>query len=282
MSIQARARKNRSSKNWALFVLLSFITLLVNLPVLNMVMNSFHTTDEILRTGGAWFATFSISNYGFVLAKTAFFTWFANSLLVSISAVLISVSLAALAGYALSRFSGWGITAYSRILLIKQMFPLILALIPLFILFRNINLIDSPLSAILIYSAVNLAFATWMFKAFFDSIPKELEEAAYVDGCTRIQALVKVVVPLVGPGTVAVSIFSFLFAFNEYLIANVFLRGIERMTLPVGLQTFTQQFGSDWGSMMAGSVLTMIPTIVLFLFVQKYLLYGSVASGVKG
>jgi ABC-type glycerol-3-phosphate transport system permease component len=127
-----------------------------------------------------------------------------------------------------------------------------------------------------------LAFATWMFKAFFDSIPKELEEAAYVDGCTRIQALLKIVVPLVGPGTVAVSIFSFLFAFNEYLIANVFLLGADRMMLPVGLQTFTQQFGSDWGSMMAGSVLTMIPTIVLFLFVQKYLLYGSVASGVKG
>ena len=121
-----------------------------------------------------------------------------------------------------------------------------------------------------------------MFKAFFDSIPRELEEAAYVDGCTRTQALLKVVVPLVGPGTVAVSIFSFLFSFNEYLIANVFLRSEERMTLPVGLQTFTQQFGSDWGSMMAGSVLTMIPTIVLFLFVQKYLLYGSVASGVKG
>ncbi len=267
---------------WTLFFILLLITLLVNLPVINMVINSFHTTDDIIRTGASWFAPFTTGNYAFVMLKTAFWTWFGNSMMVSLGAVVISVVLSAFAGYALSRYTNWGIRAYSRLLLVKQMFPLILALIPLFVLFRNFRLIDNPFSAILIYSVINLAFATWMFKAFFDSIPRELEEAAHVDGCTRVQALLRIVLPLVGPGTVAVSIFSFLFSFNEYLIANVFLRSEDKMTLPVGLQTFTQQFGSDWGSMMAGSTLAMLPTLILFLFVQKYLLYGSVASGVKG
>jgi ABC-type glycerol-3-phosphate transport system permease component len=267
---------------WSLFVVLLIITLLVNLPVINMVINSFHTTDDIIRTGASWFAPFTVSNYSFVMLKTAFWTWFGNSMMVSIGAVIINVILSALAGYALSRYTNWGVRAYSRLLLIKQMFPLILALIPLFVLFRNFRMIDNPASAILIYSVINLSFATWMFKAFFDSIPRELEEAAHVDGCTKVQALLRIVLPLVGPGTVAVSIFSFLFSFNEYLIANVFLRSEDKMTLPVGLQTFTQQFGSDWGSMMAGSTLAMLPTLILFLFVQKYLLYGSVASGVKG
>jgi ABC-type glycerol-3-phosphate transport system permease component len=275
-------RQESGLSRWGTFALLLGITLLVNLPILNMVVNSFHTTEDILKTGASWFAKFTTDNYVFVVAKTQFWNWFSNSLVVSLGSVVISVTLSAFAGYALSRFSGWGIAAYSRLLLIKQMFPLILALIPLFILFRNVGLINHPLAAILIYSTINLSFATWMFKAFFDAIPRELEEAAYVDGCTKVQAMIRVIVPLVGPGTVAVSIFSFLFSFNEFLIANVFLRSEARMTLPVGLQTFTQQFGSDWGSMMAGSVLTMIPTMLLFLFVQKYLLYGSVTSGVKG
>lgn len=275
-------RQESGLSRWGTFALLLGITLLVNLPILNMVVNSFHTTEDILKTGASWFAKFTTDNYVFVVAKTQFWNWFSNSLVVSLGSVVISVTLSAFAGYALSRFSGWGIATYSRLLLIKQMFPLILALIPLFILFRNVGLINHPLAAILIYSTINLSFATWMFKAFFDAIPRELEEAAYVDGCTKVQAMIRVIVPLVGPGTVAVSIFSFLFSFNEFLIANVFLRSEARMTLPVGLQTFTQQFGSDWGSMMAGSVLTMIPTMLLFLFVQKYLLYGSVTSGVKG
>jgi ABC-type glycerol-3-phosphate transport system permease component len=275
-------KRQTLSRKWGMFFILLVITLLVNLPVINMVVNSFHTTDDIIRTGASRLAPFTTANYAFVMIKTAFWTWFGNSMMVSVGSVAINVVLAALAGYALSRYTGLGMSVYSRLLLVKQMFPLILALIPLFVLFRNFRLIDNPLSAILIYSTINLSFATWMFKAFFDSIPRELEEAAYVDGCTRIQALTRIVVPLVGPGTVAVSIFSFLFSFNEYLIANVFLRSEDKMTLPVGLQTFTQQFGSDWGSMMAGSTLAMLPTLILFLFVQKYLLYGSVASGVKG
>jgi ABC-type glycerol-3-phosphate transport system permease component len=275
-------KRQTLSGKWTTFFILLVITALVNLPVINMVINSFHTTDDIIRTGASWFAPFTTSNYAFVMLKTAFWTWFGNSMMVSVGAVVINIVLSAFAGYALSRYTSWGMRAYSRLLLVKQMFPLILALIPLFVLFRNFRLIDNPFSAILIYSVINLSFATWMFKAFFDSIPRELEEAAYVDGCTRVQALLRIVLPLVGPGTVAVSIFSFLFSFNEYLIANVFLRSEDKMTLPVGLQTFTQQFGSDWGSMMAGATLAMLPTLILFLFVQKYLLYGSVASGVKG
>ena len=213
----------------------------------------------------------------YLISRTRFWTFFGNSMVVSVTAVLIGVVLSALAGYAMSRYRGLVVGSYSRLLLIIQMFPLI----PLFILFRNLSLINHPLSVILIYAVVNLPFATWMFKSFFDSIPRELEEAAAVDGCTKLQGFVRVVLPLAGPGTAAVAIFAFLLSFNEFFIANVFLRSETSMTLPVGIQIFTQQYGSDWGSLMA-TTLTMLPTFVLFLFVQKYMLYGSVGAGVKG
>jgi ABC-type glycerol-3-phosphate transport system permease component len=201
---------------------------------------------------------------------------------VSIAAACLCVIIASLAGYAMSRYKGWVVTSYSRFLLMIQMFPLILAIIPLFILFRNLNLINNPLSVIFIYTVANLSFSTWMFKSFFDGIPRELEESASVDGCTPLQGLVRIVLPLAGPGTIAVAIFSFLLAFNEFFIANVFLRQESSMTLPVGIQIFTQQFGSDWGSLMAAATLTMLPTFCLFLFVQKYMLYGAIGAGVKG
>jgi ABC-type glycerol-3-phosphate transport system permease component len=195
---------------------------------------------------------------------------------------LICIIAATFGGYVLSRFRLSGVTAYSRFLLMMQMFPLILALIPLFILFRNMNLINTYWSVILIYSVAQLPFSTWMFKAFFDSVPKELEEAAQIDGCSKFMAFRHVVLPLSGPAMAAVTIFAFLFSYNEYLIANVFLRREEMMTIPVGIQMFMQQYQSDWGNLMAASTMAMIPTFVLFLFVQKYMIYAAIGSAVKG
>jgi len=193
-----------------------------------------------------------------------------------------SIAIATLAGYALSRFSSRFLSAYSRTVLMFQMFPVILALIPIFILFVNLGLINNPLSVIIFYTSAHLPFAIWMYKAFMDSIPKELEEAAWIDGCSRLQGFLRIVLPISGPGIAAVAIFSFLFSWNEFLIASLFLPEESAMTLPVGVQMFMQQFSTDWGSLMAAATLTMIPTFVLFLFVQKYMVSGAVAGSVKG
>jgi ABC-type glycerol-3-phosphate transport system permease component len=158
------------------------------------------------------------------------------------------------------------------------MFPIILALIPLFVLFRKLDLINNPLSVIILYTVFQLPFATWMARSFFDTIPKDLEEAAMIDGCSRLRTLVRIVLPLSGPGIAAISIFSFLFSYNEFFVANIFLRDESAMTLPVGITMFMQQYETDWGSLMAAATVTLIPTFLLFLGVQKYIAYGAVVS----
>jgi ABC-type glycerol-3-phosphate transport system permease component len=265
-----------------LFVLLLGIVLVLNLPVITMILNSFQPTEQIISSRSIVPESFSLDNYAYVSTRTKFWTFFRSSMVISTAATLGTIAAAAMAGYALSRFRSLVLTVYSRALLMVQMFPLILALIPLFIIFRNLHLINSYLSVILIYTVGNLSFATWMFKAFFDSIPRELEEAAQVDGCSKLQALAYVVFPLSGPGTAAVAIFTFLFSYNEFFIANVFLRDENRLTVPVGIQIFTQQYNTDWGSLLAASTLAMLPTLILFLFVQKYIMHGAIGSGVKG
>ncbi len=267
---------------WHLSALMLVIVIVVNLPIILMILNSFRSTEEILSSGSILPESPSLDNFRYLTERTSFWTYFTNSIVIAIGGTAVTIVLAGLAGYALSRYRSPVITIYSRGLLMVQMFPLILMLIPLFILFRELNLINTRTSVVLLYSVVHLPFATWMFKAFFDSIPRDLEEAAQVDGSSRFGAFWRIVLRLSGPGIAAVTIFSFLFSYNEFLIASIFLRDEDKMTVPVGVQMFMQQFGADWGSLMAASTLAMLPTVIFFLFVQKYMVYGAVAGAVKG
>ncbi|SDR18502.1 carbohydrate ABC transporter membrane protein 2, CUT1 family [Rhizobiales bacterium GAS113] len=267
---------------WMLFLAVLAIALLINAPIILTILNSFQTTEQMLVSKSVLPASYTLANYGFLLARTAYLGFLGNTLLIALASTLLTLAAAAFAGYALSRYPSAPITAYSRILLGVQMFPVILALIPLFIIFKALGLINNPLSVILIYTVVHLPFATWMLRAFFDSIPRELEEAALVDGCSRMQAFGRIVLPLTGPGLAAVAIFATLFSYNEFFIASVFLRDEETMTIPVGVQMFMQQYATDWGSLMAAATLTMIPAFLFFMFVQKYMIQGNVAGGVKG
>jgi ABC-type glycerol-3-phosphate transport system permease component len=265
-----------------LFVLLSIITLLVNLPVILMVLNSFQTTEQLMTSRALIPREPTLANYVYLNERTSFWTYLSNSMLISLASTVASAVIAALAGYALSRYRGPVTTIYSRALFVVQMFPIILALIPLFVLFRTLGLINNPLSVIILYTVVHLPFATWMARSFFDSIPRELEEAALIDGCTPFGAFLRIVLPLSGPGMAAIAIFSFLFSYNEFFVANVFLKDQSAMTLPVGIKMFMQQYSTDWGSLMAAATVTLIPTFVLFLFVQRFIAYGAVSGGVKG
>ena len=269
-------------KRWGLFVLTLVIVILVNLPILSMMINSLRTTAEILAEPGFWPKHASLINYQYVSERTQFWVFFRNSVIVAVTGTAICILASSLAGYALSRFRLAITTAYSRLLLLIQMFPIILALIPLFILFKTLGLINTYYSVIIIYAVAQLPFSTWMFRSFYDSIPIDLEEAAMIDGCSRLQAFRHVVLPLVSAAFAAVTIFAFLFNYNEYLIANIFLRNEGSMTIPVGIQMFMQQYGTDIGNLMAAATLAMIPTFILFLFVQKYMLYTAIGGAVKG
>jgi ABC-type glycerol-3-phosphate transport system permease component len=273
---------NRNKRKWPLFFSLLIITFLINLPILTMILNSFKSNSEILTSSTIFPKTFTIENYIYLSSKTMFWTFFKNSIIVAFWGTLISIVVAAFAGYAISRYRSTFVGIYSKSLLMLQMFPLILVLIPLFIMFRNLNLVNTYSSVILLYITAHLPFAIWMYKGFFDSIPRELEEAAWIDGCSRTQGFLRIIFPISGPGIAAVSIFSFLFSWNEYLIANVFLRKNELMTIPVGVQMFMQQYATEWGSLMSASVMAMMPAFIFFLFVQKYMIHGAVAGSVKG
>jgi ABC-type glycerol-3-phosphate transport system permease component len=269
-------------KRWALFTLLAAIVLIVNVPVILMILDSLQSTEQLMTARALIPSEPTLANFYYLSARTSFWSFLRNSMVVSSGCATLSVVAAALAGYALSRFRSGVLTAYSRLLFVVQMFPIILALIPLFVLFRSFGLINNPLSVIIIYTVVQLPFATWMARSFFDTIPSELEEAGLVDGCSRFGTFVRIVLPLSGPGIAAITIFSFLFSYNEFFVANIFLRDESSMTLPVGITMFMQQYATDWGSLMAAATVTLIPTFLLFLGVQKYIAYGAVGSGVKG
>jgi ABC-type glycerol-3-phosphate transport system permease component len=159
---------------------------------------------------------------------------------------------------------------------------MMLLLMPLYLIFRRLGLINTLGSVILSYITGNLAFSIWMLKGFFDTIPIELEQAAMVDGCTRFQAFRKVIIPLALPGVATVAIFTFINAWNEYTLASIFLRNDKILTMTVGLQRFIQQVRADWAQLMAASTVATLPTLLFLLFAQKYLIEGMTAGAVKG
>jgi ABC-type glycerol-3-phosphate transport system permease component len=272
----------RQATRWAIFLLLVVVALLVNLPIILMVLNSFKANAEILSTHSFLPRAPTLINYELLSARTPFWNYFANSIIVAGLSTVASVLIAVFAGYALSRYRSPGITIFSRALLLFQMFPLILALIPLFILFRDLKLLNSYTGVVIIYTTVHLPFAVWLAKGFFDGIPRELDEAAWIDGCSPLRGFLRVILPLTRPGIVAIAIFSILFSWNEYLIASIFLRSKQFLTVPVGIQQFIQEYQTDWGSLMAAATVAMVPVLVFCLFAQQHLVHGAVAGSVKG
>jgi ABC-type glycerol-3-phosphate transport system permease component len=273
---------HKALARWSLFGFMCLLVLVIDLPIVTLVLNSFRSTAEILSSSNIIPAAPTLVNFEYVAQRTSFFRYLLNSLVMAGGGMAVSIAVATLAGYALSRFRGRMINAYASGLFLVQMFPILLALIPLFIFFRTLGLVNTYWSVIILYTVAQLPFATSMFRAFFDGIPVDLEEAAKIDGANRFQAFGLVVLPLAGPAIAAVAIFAFLFSYNEYLVAAVMLRREDLFTVPIGIQQFMQQYATDWGSLMAAATMALLPTFVLFLFIQKYMMYGAIGSGVKG
>ena len=267
---------------WLLLLVGLIIVFVVDFPILTVALNSFRTTESILSSQNILPTEPTFANYLYINTRTHFWTFLLNSGIVASASTALGIVLAALAGFAISRFQARTLGLYNHALLVVQLFPLILAIIPLFILFRRLDLVNNFIPVILVYTVTQLPFSTWMLRAYFDSIPKELDEAAKVDGCSPLRGFFQIILPLAVPGIAAVAIFSFLFSYNEFFISSVFLRDEKLLTMPVGIQSFMQQYSADWGSLMASATLAMVPTLILFLLIQKYMISGATAGAVKG
>jgi len=264
------------------FAFLCVVSIAVNLPVITMLLNSFKTNSEIMTSSRMFPRHWTTENYVFVNEKSAFWQQFSNSLIVTGLTVALTVLIGALAGYAISRFRTALTGTFSVVLLLLQMFPFVLVMLPLFMTFRSLHLINTLTGIIIIQTSICLPVAVLMFKGFFDTIPKEIEEAAWMDGCNRWTTFTRIVMRVSGPGIAAVSIFTILLSWNDYIIANIFIKKESLMTLPIGLQMFMQQNATQWGGLTAAATLSALPVLVFLLFVQKYIAYGAVSGSVKG
>lgn len=224
----------------------------------------------------------TLDNFRFVLDEGGFGTYLKNSLVVATTTVLASGLLALLAAVAVARFRFPFRTSVLIMVLIVQMVPLEALVIPLFLQVRRLDLLNTLLGLTIVYVALSLPFAIWMLRGFVAAVPVELEEAAYVDGASWLRMFRSVLFPLVAPGLVATSVFSFITAWNEFIFALTFVNDDAKYTVAVGLRQFFGQYGTDWGAVMAGSTLITLPVVVFFVLVQRHLADGLVAGAVKG
>ncbi len=271
-------------KKFLMYFLLLILAFIVSLPLLNALFTSLKPQGEILSSTKFLPSRISFFYYKSVFKNTPYTRFILNSFLVSVTATFISTAVAALAGYAIARFGKKLklLKAYGYFLIVSQMFPWVLMLIPLFIIFGKYGLINNYLSLIIAYTSTNLAFSTWLLRGFFSGIPIELEEAGMIDGCSRMGTLLRIILPLSSPGIATAAIFAFLNCWNEYLLSSIFLSNESVRTLPVALQSFIQQYRVDWGSLMAASIVTVIPALFFLIFMQKYIVNGLTAGAVKG
>jgi len=276
-----RGRKRVRQAGWNALALLVLVVMVF--PVYWMVATAFKPGHDILSYTPQWFPAHpTLSNFTDAVHQPFFWHAVKNSLIVVTVVVALSLVLAFLAALALAKFDFYGRKAFIVIILGVQMVPLAALIIPLYIMMSRLGQVDKLSGVIVMYLTFVLPFAVWTLRGFLLGVPKELEESAMVDGTTRFGAFVRILLPLVGPGLVATSIFAFIQAWNEFIIAYVFLHTPEKQTLMVWLASFTTLRGTDWGPLMAGATLCSLPVIVFFLLVQRRIAFGLTAGAVKG
>lgn len=224
----------------------------------------------------------NLDNFRYIIFEKPFLTWLGNSAIVAICTTLLGIILACTAAYAYSRFHFPGRQAGLMSFLVTQMFPGTLMMIPLYLILDKLGLLDRWAGLVFVYSTTAIPFCVWMLKGYFDTIPKELEEAARIDGASRFKIFITIMLPLAKPAIAVTALFSFMTGWNEFILAATVMNKESAYTLPVGLQSFVGQFASDWGYFAAGAILVSIPVVALFFAVQRNLVSGLMAGGMKG
>ena len=221
-------------------------------------------------------------NFRHLLAQTDFVAWFKNSVVVAVASTFVATAIGTIGAYSLARLRFLGRAFMSSAVLITYLVPPSILFIPLYAQIRNLGLADSLAGLIAAYPSFTVPFVTWLLMGYFESIPEELEEAAMIDGATRFGAFARVVLPLAAPGVLAAGLYAFTQAWNEFLYALVFITNVKLRTLPVGLSSFITGDVYGWGFLMAGAVLTTLPVIAAYIYLQKYMVEGLTAGSVKG
>lgn len=252
-------------------------------PVLRVVSVSLRPGDRLLSTSLAIIpgdATFEA--YRTILLDRDFLLWVWNSLIITVSTAVIGVILAATSAYAFSRWRFPGRGAGLVFLLTTQMIPAAMLMVPLYILAARLGLVNSYRGLVIAYSVTSVPFSIWILKGYYDTIPIDLEEAALIDGASRMSAFWRIILPLSTPALAIVFLFNFMQAWNDYMLARVMLQRPDLYTWPLGLWNMLHAYKTEWGAFSAGSILVMIPVMTLFLYSSKWLISGLTLGSVKG
>lgn len=262
-----------------------FVFVIVAFPVYWMVATAFKQGQDVLSYEPVWLPRDpTLASFRDAISRPYFWSGVRNSLIVVVSVVAVSVVLAFLAALALAKFRFYGRRPFIVVIFAVQMVPLTALIIPLYIALSSVGQVDKLTGVIISYVALVLPFCVWTLRGFIGGIPRELEEAAMVDGSTRFGAFLRILLPLVGPGLVATSIFAFIQAWNEYIIAYVMLSSQEKQTVTIWLANFTTGTlrGVDWGTLMASATLTALPVVFFFILVHRRIAFGLTAGAVRG
>lgn len=251
-------------------------------PVLWVISTAFSQGSAPARSVVPVPTRFTSEHLVAVVTAESFVTQAMNSLVVASATAAVGVIIALPAAYAMSRFAFLGKQAGTRILLATQMFPMVASAVPLYIVLEYLQLLDTRTGLVVCYATTAVPFAIFQLRGAFDTIPKDLEEAAMVDGATRFGAFVRVVLPAARPAIAVTALFAFMSAYNEFILAATILGREESLTLPVVLQRYVGEYGAAWGSFAAGSIIVSLPVMALFYLVQRHMVAGLTAGGVKG
>jgi multiple sugar transport system permease protein len=262
---------------------LGVLLLMVLFPFYWMTITSLKSEGQMRSLVSMfWPSPLVFENYEQLLRKTNFTSWFANSAIVAVSSTLLATAVGTIGAYALARLRFRGRAFMSSATLITYLVPPSILFIPLYAQIRTLGLSDSLAGLIAAYPSFTVPFVTWLLMGYFESIPVELEESAMIDGATRFGAFRRIILPLAAPGVLAAALYAFTQAWNEFLYALVFITDVKQRTLPVGLSSFITGDVYGWGYLMAGAVLTTVPVIIVYIYLQKYMVEGLTAGSVKG
>ncbi|MGY3683201.1 arabinogalactan oligomer/maltooligosaccharide transport system permease protein [Streptomyces sp. TE33382] len=276
-----RLRGDRSPvASVALHLTLIIASVIAVFPVLWVLLTSLKPAKYATTTD--FFRETTFVNYTNLIRDTEFLSWFGNSVIIAGLSTVIGVFVSATTGYAVSRFRFPGKRGLMWTLLITQMFPVAVLIVPIYNIMSNIGLLNQPAGLVITYLTISVPFCAWMMKGFFDTIPREIDESGQVDGLTPFGTFWRLILPLAKPGLAVTAFYSFITAWGEVAYASAFMVGDENLTLAGGLQKFVNQYGAQWGPMTAASVLIAIPAALVFLFAQKHLVTGMSAGAVKG
>ncbi len=265
------------------YILLSAASAAVVIPTLWMLSTALKSDQDVMRLPIRWISeSMSFNAFKRIWTDYPFPRYFANSFTVVIVSTLISLFFASLTGYGVSRFRFSGRKTFLTFLLVTQMFPSVMLLVPFYQILKTYGLSNSYTGLILVYVSFTIPFCSWMMYGYYDSIPKELDDAAAIDGCGRLRTFWSIVTPLARPGIAATAIYSFLTGWNEYMFAMILTTGEDMKTVPVGIGQLIGQYRIAWNDMMAASLMSSIPLAILFLIFQRHLISALTAGAVKG